>query len=452
MSRAGLRLPGEREEAALAEMPSAPAVARVSDAAEAALKAEFGKVHDGIRLLATMQAALVEHFAAKGQSFTDIKDMLVVSKTMPERKEKYWATLLSKDLATPIAEESEVERFLMWLHARNLGGTLGGVGAHTNDQAKRALEVLDARGFSVSADLRQDMENALARGEAGSERDQCCNALVVHILYLGRAPEPTEEEWWKEQFARLGGRLGGKVEITRSPTYQKAHAKSPDSVNTLERALKREDRFNEWANGTLDSIINAGLPKAASMFMKLLGNATRLANGSWPRKKAFIYGYFFEEFTGLGLPVDYATRSAFNALSVAPAPGMDRMLSGTPSSAGTGSTLGASSLYDSLGDSVSQLGSSSGAGLAELIKQSIQEGLAAGMSSGGGGGGGGSDGSRGQCMYCHKADCPMLRGGPPCKDAKFAGDLLNKRRAEAKKSAAAAAEAKKTAATAAASE
>ena len=30
-----LRLPGEREEAALAEMPSAPAVARVSDAAEA---------------------------------------------------------------------------------------------------------------------------------------------------------------------------------------------------------------------------------------------------------------------------------------------------------------------------------------------------------------------------------------------------------------------------------
>ena len=63
-----LRLPGEREEAALAEMPSAPAVARVSDAAEAALKAEFGKVHDGIRLLATMQAALVEHFAAKGSS------------------------------------------------------------------------------------------------------------------------------------------------------------------------------------------------------------------------------------------------------------------------------------------------------------------------------------------------------------------------------------------------
>ena len=53
-----LRLPGEREEAALAEMPSAPAVARVSDAAAAALKAEFGKVHDGIRLLATMQVGL----------------------------------------------------------------------------------------------------------------------------------------------------------------------------------------------------------------------------------------------------------------------------------------------------------------------------------------------------------------------------------------------------------
>ena len=94
-----LRLPGEREEAALAGMSGAPAVARVSAAAEAALKAEFGKVHDprGIRLLATMQAAVVEHFAAKGLGFTDIKDMLVVSKTMPERKEKYWATLLSNE-------------------------------------------------------------------------------------------------------------------------------------------------------------------------------------------------------------------------------------------------------------------------------------------------------------------------------------------------------------------
>ena len=48
--------------------------------------------------------------------------------------------LLATDLASPIVEESEIERFLMWLHARHLGGALGGAGVHTNDQVKRALE------------------------------------------------------------------------------------------------------------------------------------------------------------------------------------------------------------------------------------------------------------------------------------------------------------------------
>ena len=108
----------------------------------------------------------------------------------------------------------------------------------------------------------------------------------------------------------------------------------------------------------------------------------------------------------------------------------------------SGSIIGG---YDALGDSASQVAGTQG--LAEIIKLSIQEGfaqLSGGGSGAGGGGGGGSD--VGRCMYCHKADCPMLRGGAPCKDAKFAGDLLSKRRAEAKKAAAAAADAKKSAA------
>ena len=46
----------------------AAAPARVSAAAEAALKGEFGKAYDGVRLLGTVQAKIVEHFAAKGQS------------------------------------------------------------------------------------------------------------------------------------------------------------------------------------------------------------------------------------------------------------------------------------------------------------------------------------------------------------------------------------------------
>ena len=404
----------------------APAPARLSAAGEAALKAEFGKSFDGVRLRPALQTALVDHFAGKGRGITDVKDMLTVSKNFPERSERIWEKLLKSDMG--ISEESEVECFLLWLHSRQLGSSAA-VG-HANDQVRRALDVLDTHGHTVSADLKNDMEAALALGEAGSEKEQCCNALAVHILYLGRAPEGGEETWWNEQYQRLGGRVGGKVEITKSPTYQKAHAKSPESVMTLERALKKEERFNEWSIQTVDALNTCGLPKAAAMLMRILAQATRLANGSWHRKKIYLYGYFFEEFTGVGLPADYATRSAFNAMASVPAPSMERMIGegGPPSALGSAVSL---SEYSRLGGSASQSGDSSLSmkELAEVIKISIQEGLS---SRGEGVGGQGSDvsGSSGKskkggtCMYCHRANCAMLQGGGPCREARKAAELL----------------------------
>ena len=412
--------------------PAAAAPVRLSAAGEAALKAEFGKAYDGVRLRASLQADIVAHFAGRGVALTDVKDMLLVSKNFPERSERIWERLLKNDIG--IAAEAEVECFLLWLHSRQLGSSAA-VG-HANDQVKRALDVLDSHGFSISQDMKQDMEAALALGEAGSEKEQCCNALCVHILYLGRAPESVEETWWNEQFQRLGGRVGGKVEITKSPTYQKAHAKSPESVMTLERALKKEERFNEWSIQTVDALNTCGLPKAAAMLMRILAQATRLANGNWPRKKIYLYGYFFEEFTGVGLPADYATRSAFNAMASVPAPSMERMMGegGPPSALGGASSL---SEYSRLGGSVSQAGDStiSMSDLAEVIKSSIQEGLA---SRGGGGVPGGSEAggsnsggrSRGECMYCHRRNCAMLRGGSPCREAKQAAEMLRARQKE----------------------
>ena len=88
---------------------------------------------------------------------------------------------------------------------------------------------------------------------------------------------------------------------------------------TLERALMKEDRFTEWSVQTVDALLNAcGLPKASSMLMKVLAQANRMAGGSWLRKRVYLFGYFFEEFTGLGLPEEYATRSAFNAMAITP--------------------------------------------------------------------------------------------------------------------------------------
>ena len=76
------------------------------------------------------------------------------------------ATVSEKD-DIGVEEDSEVERFLLWLHSRQMG-TTAAVG-HANDQVKRALDVLDSHGFSVSADMKSDMEAALALGEACSE-------------------------------------------------------------------------------------------------------------------------------------------------------------------------------------------------------------------------------------------------------------------------------------------
>ena len=51
---------------------AAPAVARLSAAGEAALKAEFGKSYDGVRLRTALQAQIVEHFARLGRGLTDV--------------------------------------------------------------------------------------------------------------------------------------------------------------------------------------------------------------------------------------------------------------------------------------------------------------------------------------------------------------------------------------------
>ena len=92
---------------------------------------------------------------------------------------------------------------------------LGGGGAiHGNAQAKRALDVLDSSGLAVTAELRAELEAALIKGEAGTEKEQCCCALSVFILYLGRAPADEEDEWWMTQYNALGGREGGLIDIT----------------------------------------------------------------------------------------------------------------------------------------------------------------------------------------------------------------------------------------------
>ena len=77
-------------------------------AGRAALAAEFGKTFDGVRLLQGMQQAIVAHFAAKGESLTDVRSILVVSTSNPAGSERLWSELFTKDLNISSAADVEM--------------------------------------------------------------------------------------------------------------------------------------------------------------------------------------------------------------------------------------------------------------------------------------------------------------------------------------------------------
>ena len=140
--------------------------------------------------------------------------------------------------------------------------------------------------------------------------------------------------------------------------------------------------------------------KAAARLMKVLSLAMKQSSGSWARRKVYLYGYFFEEHTGLGLPVDMAYQSAINAMAV---PAVVEKLTELPGDAAAGSTAGSLaswSGYSALGGSVSEAGGSSAGSafdmkaLATVMEESIRKAVEAGMAAGkeGGGGGGGYPG------------------------------------------------------------
>ena len=236
---------------------------------------------------------------------------------MEKSNEEGWSGIWETALEDAgITSAFDKKLFLRWARARSEGG---GGAVYGNAQAKRALDVLLSSGVNVTPELRADLEGALASGEAGTEKEQCCCPLSVFIIYLGRAPTEDEVEWWNAQYNALGGREGGLIDITKLQSYVKSHSKTPESCLTLERSLKSERsevRFTEWSIKTNDLLNKAGLFYAAARLMKVLTQANRQSGGFWPRKRVYLYGYFFEEFLGLGLPADYAVQSAFNSMAV----------------------------------------------------------------------------------------------------------------------------------------
>ena len=233
----------EEQERELADMA---AVTPLTAAQEAALKAEFGKVFNGVRVKAHTADTLVKHFASQGDSLTELRDIM----TMEKDNEDEWRAIWAQIFEEAKLSKSDLERLARWSRAR--GTDVGSsVANHGHAQARRAIEVLEISGMTVTREMRADLDAALAQGDAGSEKEQCCCALTVFIIYLGRAPSEEERAWWIEQFNQLGGTEGGQIEITKCPSYAKTHSKTPDSCMTLERALKKESLFADYSVKTI---------------------------------------------------------------------------------------------------------------------------------------------------------------------------------------------------------
>ena len=422
-------------------MSSTPSAALV-----AALKGEFGKCYDGRKLRPATQTALVDLFAGRGESLVDVIQHLVIDKNNDAGWRAFWTAVWGHaDMKTKV-DLIDFEQFALWARSRSDGGSAASL-VLANSQAKKALDILDSNGIALSSSVRTDIEAAMNAADAGDEREQCCCAAVVWLLYFVRMPEPDEVTWYNHQFNAGGGREGGRVEVTKAPSYIKFHSKSTEACLSLERVLKRpsEDGFTEWTMKVLDGMNNCGKIKASAVFMRMLSKAHRWAQGSWLRKRAYLYGYFFEEHTGIGLPVDFSVNAAMNAQNVQlplKAEEAGRLKWGGADGASMfGSSFGGGSLseYSRLPGSVSEQGSvaASGSGfdmkeLAAVIQASVEAGLTAR--------GAGTPPARegATCMYCRRASCPMLSGGKPCREANRAAGMLrealNKERDDKKQS------------------
>ena len=87
-------------------------------------------------------------------------------------------------------------------------------------------------------------------------------------------------------------------------------------VLTLGRALKTETRFPTWVVTTMEALSKAGKPLACVQLTKVLLQADKNAVGVWATKAAYLHGYFFDEFLGLGMPQVTALNSALHAVAV----------------------------------------------------------------------------------------------------------------------------------------
>ena len=91
------------------------AVTPLTPAQKAALAAEFGKVFNGVRVKQHTADALVKHFASKGDSLSELRDILTMEKDKEDEWRSIWEAIFSE---AGLENTSDMERLARWARAR----------------------------------------------------------------------------------------------------------------------------------------------------------------------------------------------------------------------------------------------------------------------------------------------------------------------------------------------
>ena len=414
--------------------------APLDDVGKAALRAEFAKVYGVHKLRGSVQALLVAFFAERGEPVAELG--LDVTKDALEDWHDLWRGTLEDAAVTSKRDQAA---FLAWGRARcslvvrsraEVTDKEDGKGAETAAEgpAERALRIMEGSGVAIPEPVRAKLMRDFKEAEAGDFESQCCNAVTVFILYLGRMPSEDEIRWWNREFKMAGGSSGGKVDITRQEGYVTMHRKTNEGdILTLARALKQETRFSVWVLNTMEALTKAGKTLACVQLTRVLLQADKNSVGVWSVKAGYLHGYFFEEYLGVGLPHVTAMNSALHAVALGTS--SLKTLKEKPALSEVGSAGSKTDLYSQLPGSASQAGGSEVGTAMSAMKEMMEEALAPikearEASPSGGGKLRALTNSDGECLFCRRAHCTLLKGGEMCRSGKRALGLLRAKETE----------------------
>ena len=280
-------------------------MAPLSTTAVAALDAALALKHGRFQLRLENRRMLREFWAGRGEGLTDLP--WDVDKDDEATWEGQWRSIASD---AGIDSASDVFTIIAWLRARCAPDKKAG----KTHVVEKTLAALEANGVVVPATAIADLEKVIAEGVAGDTLAQCTCCKCVYILYLGRPPEPEdEEEWQRHKDAIVSTIDEAQVEITSFERYTKLHKNS--TYDSMERALSSYAKFQLWHNKTVYKLKIQGMPEAAIRLSSLLTRAQMEFQNDEKMVLAYMRVYFFEAHQGVGMPCEYDTKSALRVIT-----------------------------------------------------------------------------------------------------------------------------------------